>query len=287
MTTQLKRPPTIEPLPDFAGILRDDEFFGGRRHDDAAERLNGWFDGLMLQSGLAIAPSVMLLLCLCTAISLGGAVFVIQENLLTTALATLVGAVMPVVGAVVARSRRQKTILNQLPETIGELARAARTGRSLEQCFEIVAVDTPKPLGDELRLCARRLRMGMGLAAALRELPQRTGLVSLNVFVTALTVHHQTGGDLVSVLDRLAHTIRDRLTFLGRLRAATIASRATAVLMLILPPAILAFFAFRDPSYFTDLMSSTWGRNITIFAVLLQIVGSLWVLRILKDSQRS
>jgi tight adherence protein B len=56
--------------------------------------------------------------------------------------------------------------------------------------------------------------------------------------------------------------------------------------MLVLPPAIFAFFLFRDPEYFNDLMASNWGKAATILAVLLDFVGSIWILRILKTSQR-
>ena len=287
MATDLKRPTAIPTLPAFAGILRQDETYATGKSDDSTDRINGWFDRLMTQSGVAVSPAAMLSLCMLAAVTVGGALFVIQENLLSTAVAAAIGGIAPILFAVGARTRRQGKMLNQMPEMVGELARAARTGRSLEQCFELVAVDTPSPLGDELRLCARKLRLGAIMASALRDLPDRTGLISLNVFVTALVVHQQSGGDLVSVMDRLARTIRDRLAFLGRLRAATIASRATAVLMLALPPAILAFFTFRDPAYFETLFSSAWGRNITMIAAFLQVVGSFWVFRILKNSQRS
>jgi tight adherence protein B len=287
MATDLKRPLAIAPLPEFAGILRQDEIYARGQVDDVAERINGWFDRLMIQSGVPLAPGAMLSLCVLVAVTVGGAAFVVQENLLSTAFAAAIGGIVPILFTLGARTRRQGKMLDQMPEMVGELARAARTGRSLEQCFELVAVDTPSPLGDELRLCARKMRLGAVMSSALRDLPERTGLVSLNVFVTALVVHQQTGGDLVTVMDRLARTIRDRLAFLGRLRAATIASRATAVLMLALPPAIVAFFTFRDPAYFETLFSSAWGRNITMLAALLQVVGSLWVFRILKNSQRS
>ena len=70
-------------------------------------------------------------------------------------------------------------------------------------------------------------------------------------------------------------------------RAATAASRATAILMIVLPPAVLAFFVYRKPTYLDELMSSTWGRNSTILAVCLEIIGALWVMRILKDSEQS
>jgi tight adherence protein B len=142
-------------------------------------------------------------------------------------------------------------------------------------------------LGGELKLATGRVEMGVPLKDALRDLPKRTGLMTLGLMCTSLVVQQQTGGDLVTVLERLSRTVRDRLLFLGRLRAATAASRATAILMIVLPPAVLAFFVYRKPTYFDELMSSAWGRNSTILAVCLEIAGALWVMRILKDSEQS
>ena len=153
--------------------------------------------------------------------------------------------------------------------------------------MELVAQDTPAPLGTELRLCVKKLAMGVGVPQALADLPARTGIVSMNVFTMALTVHQQTGGDLVTVMDRLARTIRDRISFLGRLRAATAASRAASLLMIGLPPAIVTFFAWRDPNYFTDLFASPWGRTMTLIAIALQVIGAALVLRILRTTSQS
>jgi tight adherence protein B len=118
-------------------------------------------------------------------------------------------------------------------------------------------------------------------------MPERTGLMSMKILAMALTVHQQTGGDVTAVLDRLSRTVRERMQYLGRLRAATAASRATAILMLVLPPGILAFFLFRDPTYLSRLFEAPWGRGVTILAVILDVIGVVWTLRILRNSQRT
>lgn len=283
----LTRP--VEPLPDFAGILRDQETFGSGTDEplDLNDQINSAFDKLMVQSGLQIVPSVMLFYCLLSCVTLGGLTYVLQENPLTASLVGFIGAVLPIVIAIIVRSQRQQKMMQQLPAMIDELARAAKTGRSIQQCWEMVANDTAEPLGPELKACAGRMRMGEDLPSAIRDLPYRSGIVTLNILVTALSVHQQTGGDLVNVLTRLSETIRDRLLFLGRLRAATTGSRLTALLMLGLPIAIIVFFTFRDANYFPRLMASDMGRNVTLIAVFLQTLGTLFIINILRNSQRS
>ena len=271
----------------FAGILKDQEVFGTGQKDDAADQINSWFDDLMLQSGLAISPTMLMAVCLCAGIALGGTVFVVHENLLTTALGTMGGFVLPILVAMVIRTRRQDAMMRQIPGMLEELARAAKTGRSIEQSLELVSADTKSPLGDELKLAAGRLKMGVQLKDALRDLPHRPGLMTLSLLCTTLTVQQQTGGDVVTVLERLSRTVHDRLSFLGRLRAATAASRATAILMIILPPGVLAFFIARKPTYLQELLSSPWGRNATMLAIVLEVVGALWIMRILKNSQQT
>ena len=287
MARGMTSPVTIERRPEFADILKPQEQFAVPDRDSVGNSLNGWFDRLILQAGVPLAPLAALMLCVLFAVTLGGIVFVLQENPITAALAMFVGFVLPLGVLMIMRTRRQSLILQQLPPMIDELARAARTGRSLDQCLEMVADDTPSPLGDEMLRSVRKLQMGVTMNEALYELPERTGVNGLRILATALSVHQQTGGDLVQVLERLARTLRDRGMFLGRLRAITAGSRATALLMILLPPAILVFFIFRDPDYLNRLMTSSWGRFITIAGIVLEIVGAIWILKILNDTKQS
>lgn len=276
----------IEVQQGFAGILRQQELFANADDDAMSNRINSSFDRLMLQSGLDLSPATTLMLCLFCGVVLGGSLFVFQENLLSASVGLVFGATLPLLYVFFARMKRQRLMTQQLPGMIEELARTAKAGRSIDQCCAIVADDTPEPLGSELRTCARRMQMGEDVAEALRDLPDRSGLVALNILVTALSVHQSTGGDLVMVLERLAETIRDRLLFLGRLRAVTIGSRWTAILMLALPPLIILFFTVRDPNYLPQLLSTYWGKFLTITAVILDLVGSIAILSILRNNQR-
>ena len=286
MSTNVLPHRNVAPPPAFSGILRQQETFAAPNDDSVGNRINGWFDLLMLQTGWGFPPAVLLLLCIVSAVALGGMAFVWLENLLPAAVGAVFGCMLPIMIAVAVRASRQKKINDQLPGMIDELARAARSGRSLDSCLHMVAHDTPAPLGTEMKHCVRKLELGLPVNEAMAELPERTGVVSTSILNTALAVHRQTGGDLVRVLERLSRTLRDRQQFLGRLRANTTASRLTAFLMIGLPPIILGFFLFRDPEYFSKLMDSSWGRTTTVTAVILMFIGSAWVLRVLSSSRQ-
>lgn len=277
---------SLDRRPEFSGLLKDDNQFARGDSDGIGESFNGWFDTLMIQSGIRTSPSLWLGLCLLSSLALGGAVFVVTERPFVTAAAALIGLSIPMIGASIARSRRQKAIMEQLPGMADELSRCARSGRNLEHSFMLVAADTPSPLGDELRISARRMEMGLDVGSAVKDLAARTGVSTLTMFTSALTVHQDTGGDLISVLERLATAVRDRLHFVARQRAATIASRMGAILMVVIPVLVMSFYLFRDPNYLTSLTGSFWGRLSLWTAIVFQVVGCLLVFRILSRSAR-
>lgn len=276
----------IEQRPEFAGVLKENQQFATGTSSGAGETVNGWFDRLMLQSGIRTPPAVWLGLSLVSGLTTGGLLFVLFERPFVTAIAAFIGLALPVVLAIVMRSRRQQQILNQLPGMAEELARTAQSGCNLHKSFQMIAADTASPLGDELRVSARRAEMGMDLATAVRDLPVRTGVSSLTMLTSAIAVYQDTGGDLISVLERLATSVRDRLHFVSRLRAATIASRLGAIMMVTVPILIVGFYLFRDPQYLDKLLGSFWGRLSLWLAVGLQILGCTIVYRILSRTAR-
>jgi tight adherence protein B len=284
----------IAPNPELRSIPRDVAFAGLLKEEigfsegtgGTADAVNGWFDSLMLQSGIQTAPSVWLGLCVLSGIASGGLFFVLTDRLVMSSVTAALGLLLPIVYALVLRSRRQAQIMQQLPLMSEEMARFARTGRNVEHAFMMLAADTPSPLGNELRLSARRIEMGMDVGSACRDLVSRTGVTTLTMFTAALSVNQETGGDLIQVLERLSTAIRDRLHFVARQRAATISSRLGSVMMITVPIIVIGFYVARDPQYLDKLFASGWGRSSFWTAVALQVVGSLIVFRILSRTSR-
>lgn len=277
---------TLERRPEFSDLLKEDHQYARGDSAGMGESVNSWFDRLMLQSGIRTAPALWLGLCVVSALSLGGLMYVATERPSLTALFAGIGLLLPITVAMFRRSRRQLAIMAQLPGMADELARNARAGRNLEHSFKVVAADTPVPLGDELRISARRMEMGLDVSSSVGDLADRTGVSTLTMFASALSVHQDTGGDLISVLERLATAVRDRLHFVSRQRAATIAARMGTVLMVAIPILVMGFYLMTEPDYLNSLLNDFWGRLSLWTGIILQVVGCLLVFRILSRSTR-
>jgi tight adherence protein B len=282
----------IEPQPAFAQILRDEPFAAPsdppQRPDqlDSGERINRAFDRLLVQSGTRLSGPVVLRLSLLTAIAAGGAFFVFSENFLAAAVATGVGAVVPVAVLAICRSRRRSCLAQQFATFVEQILRATRAGRRLEPTLEHIASRTEAPLGDELRLALRRLQLGMGLPEALAELPGRTGLSEAQVLVTALALAERRGGDLAPALEMFAESLRNQARQARGQREATVADWASGVLVFLLQALVVWLFVMADPQQLARLADSRSTLALTAAAGTILIAGWYCVLR-LSANRRS
>lgn len=211
---------------------------------------------------------------------------VLTHQIIPAAFFGVAGLLLPIGLAIYLRTRRQTAIMNQLSGMADELARSARAGRNLEQSLMLVASDTPAPLGDELKVSARRMEMGLDVASSVRDLADRTGVSTLTIFSSALSLNQDTGGDLILVLERLATAVRDRLHFVARQRAATVASRWGATMMILIPFIVMVIYTVWNPNYLTQLTESSWGRKSLWWGISGLLTGGFFVYRILARSSR-
>jgi Flp pilus assembly protein TadB len=282
----------IQPQPEFAQILRNEPFASlgdpARRANqlDSGERINRAFDRLLLQSGTRLSGAVVLRLCVLTAIAAGGSVFVFSENLLATALVAGVGAVLPVAALAIRRARRRSRLAEQFARLVEQILRATRAGRRLGPSLEHIASRTEPPLGDELRLALQRRQLGLDLAEAFGELPERTGLSEAQVLATALRLAERRGGDLAPALETFAESLRNQARQARGQREASIADWASGVLVFLLQALVVWLFVMADPQQLARLADSRSSLALTAAAGAILIAGWYCVLR-LSANRRS
>jgi tight adherence protein B len=279
--------PATAAAGETPSLLLPSDQFAPRQPHTLDERLNAAFDRLVAQTGLELnSPTALSLIVAGGLVTAGFGLFVLEDLLIAgMGLFLGIGSVMGIFMALAARRRR--LIERQLPEAMELLARGIRAGRSLTQAIELLGSEAPSPIAGEFKRVDARMKLGMPLPAALADLPRRAGVVSMQIVVTALSIHQQTGGDITQILDQLARTLRERLAMQQQFRAATAGSRFSVIFMLTIGPAVVAFLVIDDPAYLRDLLSATGGRTMVAISVILQVVGSFWVWRIMRTNRMS
>jgi tight adherence protein B len=243
-----------------------------------------WFAGLVQESGLEWSPTVTALLMVMWGVLCAIALFTYNERFEVAVVAGLVFMPLPLAYLIVRRARRLAKLQDQMPPALDTLARSIRAGQTLEQAIALVGDHSPDPLAKEFRWCAKQFHMGLGLPAVMRSLVRRVPLYDARILSTTLIVHRQMGGNVVSVLERLAQVIRDRLNSRRQLRATTAAGRASAVFIALVTPGVFLYFVFFRPDYSAEMLGSTLGQSMLMIAALLEIVGLIWMARLLRST---
>jgi tight adherence protein B len=253
------------------GIIRagDDDQVGGLAQVVAESGL-GWTMGMFV-TRLALASTVGLLL----GVALGSGLLAIVF--------ALIGAV--VLWAVVrgARARRLARCDSQMPQALEIIALALRAGHALPSALELAANEAPAPLCHELRRAADEHALGRPLGEVLQAFGARLpGCEAVNTFVVAVLVLQETGGNLITVIDRIVENARARSSYQARLRALTAEGRQSAKLLGLLPGAFAVLAMISDPNYADMLLRDPGGQMIALVAGGLWAAGLLWTRRLVK-----
>jgi tight adherence protein B len=180
------------------------------------------------------------------------------------------------------RARRFRKLSEAFPDVLDSLARALRAGYPLGPAVEMVAVETPAPLGPELRRTSTEANLGMGWPRALDNLGKRVPLLEVNLFSAAVVLHSRTGGRLSEVMVTLAENMREAISIQGEVRALSAHGKLTGAILTILPLGIAGMMLIVSPQYMVVLVTHPWGGNL-IAAAIACLVTAHFVIRKLVD----
>ncbi|MGI5835242.1 MAG: type II secretion system F family protein [Chloroflexota bacterium] len=181
------------------------------------------------------------------------------------------------------RSRERKRVAAfnaQLGDTIGILANSLRSGYSLLQAMELVARETPAPMGEEFGRVVREVGLGLTPEKALENLVRRINSDDLDLMVTAIRVQHEVGGNLSKILDTIGNTIRERVRIQGEITVLTAQQSLAGYIISGLPLAITGILLLLNPNYIMKLFAPGWYICMPICGGLGIVLGFIAIQRI-------
>ncbi len=179
------------------------------------------------------------------------------------------------------RERRRVTAFNgQLADTIGIMANSLRSGYSLLQAMELVARETPSPMGEEFGRVVREVGLGLTPERALENLVRRINSDDLDLMVTAIKVQHEVGGNLSTILDTIGNTIRERVRIKGEIKVLTAQQSMAGYIISGLPLALTGVLLLLNPSYIMKLFTPGWYILMPICGGLGIVLGFIVIRRI-------
>jgi len=178
--------------------------------------------------------------------------------------------------------RRLRHLNGQLSDVLTLMANALKAGHALPQALEVIANESRPPIADEFARCVRELKVGASVENALNNLARRTGSEDLELVVTAVLVQVTVGGNLAGTLERIAHTIRERVRIKGEIATATAQGRMSGWIVTLMPVAVALLLFVISPTYFRPMTQSLLGWIMLGGAALLILTGNFIIRRIVR-----
>jgi tight adherence protein B len=178
-------------------------------------------------------------------------------------------------------SQRQQNFGKQLVDVLILMTGAVRAGYSLPQAIEVVSKELKPPASDEFRRVRHEIGLGLSLSQALTNLVARMENDDLYLVVTAININSQVGGNIVTMLEAVTETIRQRVRLFSEVRVLTAQQRFGSYVLTFMPVAMAAALFFINPKYMMRLFEPQI-LCIPIGAVVMVIVGNFAVRRLAK-----
>jgi tight adherence protein B len=267
-----------------ASILRDDTMSDMPAFDRILQKLSiaARTRSLLMQADVKMRVGTFFLITLALGI-LGGTIVAIGSGIWWTFPlgAGLVGCIPY---AVIYRKKevRKRTFERQFPDALDLMTGALRSGMAFTAALQVVAEECPDPVSNEFRIVFEENRLGMSLRDSLNDMTKRIDSTELRLFVTAVLIQKDTGGNLAEILEGTAYVIRDRFRILGDVRTITAQSRLSGVILTALPLAMVAALLVIVPSYLKTLIEDPVGPYLIGGAAFMQLLGFYLIRRIVN-----
>jgi tight adherence protein B len=211
---------------------------------------------------------------------LPAAIWLATGALFFAVVAGIGGAIFPRVAWVVLKNRRTAKLVLQLPDTLTMMAGSLRSGASLQQGLDMAVKESPAPISQEFSLLLREQRLGLALEDSLRGMAQRLKLEDIDLFVSAMTIAKEVGGNLSEILERLATTLRAKAVMEGKIKALTSQGKLQGIIVGLLPVFLAGILYVMDPVSMTPLFTTLYGWAVMGVVFVMLALGGFFIKKI-------
>jgi tight adherence protein B len=232
-------------------------------------------DHLLEKANIAYPLGFFILLTLVLASAGFLVTSVVTMNSAPSLAAAALFGVTPFSLVILKKRRRMNKLERQLPDALEMIARGLRAGHAFSTAIKFAADEFDDPLGPEFGKTLDEINFGVSVSEALKNLADRVDCLDVKYFVVSVIIQREAGGNLAEVMDKIAHIIRERFKFRGKVRVLSAEGKLTAFVLTALPFVVVIILSFTNPDYVKMLWVEPTGRIVTLVAAFMMAAGIL------------
>jgi tight adherence protein B len=234
------------------------------------------------QSAVNITPGMLLTLSVLILWIVLLLSFMVGAPFTLALLLGLVGGSIPFTVIGVIRQRRFLRFEEIFPDAIDLLARAVRAGHAFTTGLDLIAKELPPPVSEEFARAYDEQNLGLPIRDVFLNLTKRVPLVDVRIFVTALLIQRESGGNLAEILDNLSYVIRERFKLMRQIKVYTAQGRLSLYFLVAIAPLMGVMVYFINPKYIMRLFEDPMGHVLLITGIILQVMGYFVIRKIIQ-----
>jgi tight adherence protein B len=165
---------------------------------------------------------------------------------------------------------RIKKFTEEFPNATDVIVRGIKSGLPVMDCLRVIGRESPEPLAAEFRRLVESLGVGFSIDQALEKMHDRMPTSEVRFFAIVLSIQQKTGGNLAEALSNLSAVLRARRLMGEKIKAMSGEAVASACIIGVLPPGIMALVYFTTPGYMLPLFEDPRGHIMLLF-------GAVWM----------
>jgi tight adherence protein B len=166
--------------------------------------------------------------------------------------------------------KRTKKFTESFSDAIDIIVRGIKSGLPVHDGLKIIARESPEPLAGEFNRLVENIGMGMTVEQALEKMYERMPTAELRFFTIVMAIQAKTGGNLAEALGNLSTVLRSRKLMRERIKAMSSEAIASASIIGVLPPGLVALISIMNPSFMSVMFTDPRGQ-------LILLGGSTWM----------
>jgi len=188
-------------------------------------------------------------------------------------LGAVLGFMMPITLLRSKQRKRLSMFRDQLPDAIDMLVSAMKAGYSFQAAMKFIGEEVRDPLGPEFSRFYEEQRLGMEVRTALLALQGRIDSLDLKMFVTAVLIQRETGGNLSEVLGNIGTLMRERAALKADIETLTAESKLSARILSLLPVIVFILVNVISRDFMAPMLASQTGIAVLVGAAFSVMLG--------------
>lgn len=178
------------------------------------------------------------------------------------------------------RERRAAKVRAELPDALDMISNSLTAGLTLPQAILRNLTHLPPVVAEEFARILYDTRLGFSIGGAFDNFANRLPTSDVQMVVMASKIGVAHGGNLAENYRMLSALLRDNMVFESELKAMTTEGRMQAIVMSILPMAMIVLLGLVKTDLVAPLFTTGAGWATLLVLATMQGLAYLWIKRI-------